>query len=421
MQALADRLKEQARRLGFDLVGIAPAVDPPGAESLREWLAKGYAGEMEYMSRHEAARQHPQSILPDARSVVMAAMVYRQRRGPESFSGRPGPAPANPVASEAALKKTPDPFSPTGRVSCYAWGADYHEVMWRRLDELLAWVQQEVPECRGRAVVDTAPFLERDFARLAGLGWFGKNTMLIDKRLGSFFFLGALLLNLPLPADAPFAADHCGTCTACLDACPTDAFVGPGQMDARKCISYLTIELRSPIPQELRSPMGDWVFGCDICQDVCPWNRKALTRGRESFSGRPDPPAASSAADQAALKKTPDPLAAPDLLELLRLSPDEFRRRFRGTAITRTKRRGLLRNAAIALGNRGELRAVPALIEALQDEEPLVRGAAAWALGQLHDEASLEALRARRQIERDESVRQEIAAALDAAAALARE
>jgi epoxyqueuosine reductase len=257
------------------------------------------------------------------------------------------------------------------------------------LDQLLAWVRQEVPGCQGRAVVDTAPLLERDFARLAGLGWFGKNTMLLNKRLGSYFFLGALLLDIALQPDTPFETRHCGTCTACLDACPTQAFVGPGQLDARRCISYLTIELRGPIPPELREPMGDWVFGCDICQDVCPWNRKAPLSYEPAFQPR-------------------EGLAPADLIELLQLSPEAFRQRFRGTAITRAKRRGLLRNVAIALGNSGDPRVVPALIAALRDEEPLVRGAAAWALGRIGTAEALEALNARRQIETDETVRQEL-------------
>jgi epoxyqueuosine reductase len=370
METLAKRLKEQAHSLGFELVGIAPAVAAPGAESLGQWLAQGFAGEMHYMTKRETARQHPQSILPDVRSVVMVAMNYRL-----------------PVRCDA------QPSALTGRISCYAQGDDYHEVMWSRLNELLAWLQQEEAGCRGRAVVDTAPLLERDFARLAGLGWFGKNTMLLHKRLGSYFFLGALLLNLPLPADAPFETAHCGTCTACLDACPTQAFVGPGQLDARRCISYLTIELRRPIPEGLRPSMGDWIFGCDVCQEVCPWNRKAPLANPAALAARDD-------------------LDAPDLLELVRLSPDEFRRRFRGTALTRARRRGLLRNAAIALGNRRDLRAIPALIDALQDDEPLVRGAAAWALGCLPDERARAALRQRRDVEKDVEVRQEIDSAL---------
>ena len=375
MDLLANRLKDEAHRLGFELVGIAPAVNSPGSDALHAWLAEGRAGEMHYMDRQEAARRHPQSILAGVQSVVMVGMVYRQQ------------ALGNRQQSETCQDVI------TGRISCYAWGEDYHRVMWKRLNALLEWVKREVPECRGRAVVDTAPLAERDFARLAGLGWFGKNTMLIDKRLGSFFFLGALLLDVPLPADAPFETAHCGTCTACLDACPTDAFVAPGYLDSRKCISYLTIELRGPIPAEFRPQMGDWIYGCDVCQDVCPWNRKAPETAETAFAPRTD-------------------LESPDLLELLRLTPQAFREHFRGTAITRTKRRGLLRNVAIALGNKGDIRAVPALAAALQDEEPLVRGAAAWALGQIGGEMAREALLVRRAVEDDAAVGEEIAAAL---------
>jgi epoxyqueuosine reductase len=209
--------------------------------------------------------------------------------------------------------------------------------------------------------VDTALLLERDFARRAGLGWFGKNTMLINKRLGSYFFLGALLLDLQLRPDPVHETTHCGTCTACLDACPTQAFPEPGLLDARRCISYLTIELRTPIPEALRAPMGDWVFGCDICQEVCPWNRKAPATAESSFRPRED-------------------LWSLDLVELLGLSEEDFRRRFRSTALTRAKRRGLLRNAAIALGNQGNPAALPALQRALDDPEPLVREAAQWAI-----------------------------------------
>jgi epoxyqueuosine reductase len=212
--------------------------------------------------------------------------------------------------------------------------------------------------------VDTAPLLERDFARRAGLGWFGKNTMLINKRLGSWCFLGALLLDRELTASVSFDANHCGTCTRCLDACPTDAFAGPYQLDARRCISYLTIELRGPIPAELRPGMGEWIFGCDICQEVCPWNRKA-------------PVGAAPAPDLDAVGPTLD------LIDLLGLSEEEFRRRFRGTALWRTRRRGLLRNTAIALGNLGDPRALPALQRALEDTEPLVREAARWAIDRL--------------------------------------
>jgi epoxyqueuosine reductase len=237
------------------------------------------------------------------------------------------------------------------------------------LKQLLAWIQQEAPNCRGRAVVDTAPLLERDFARRAGLGWFGKNTMLINKRLGSYFFLGALLLDLELPVDPVHDTSHCGTCTACLDACPTQAFPAPGELDSRRCISYLTIELRGPIPEELREPIGDWLFGCDVCQEVCPWNRKAPPGTEPAFRPLPD-------------------LEPADPVELLSLTDAEFRSRFGGTALTRTRRRGLLRNAAIVLGNQGDASVLPALQRALEDSESLVREAAAWAIARIHGRTS---------------------------------
>jgi epoxyqueuosine reductase len=232
------------------------------------------------------------------------------------------------------------------------------------LNELLAWIRQEVPGCRGRGVVDTAPLLERDFARRAGLGWFGKNTMLLNKRQGSYFFLGALLLDLELAADPPHETSHCGTCTACLDACPTQAFPAPGVLDSRRCISYLTIELRGPVPEELRRPMGNWLFGCDICQEVCPWNRKAPVTREPELRPRAD-------------------LEAIDPAELLGLSESDFRRRFLGTALTRAKRSGLLRNAAIILGNRGDPAALPALRRAADDPDPVIRDAAQWAIEQI--------------------------------------
>jgi epoxyqueuosine reductase len=265
---------------------------------------------------------------------------------------------------------TPDPSPPkrgrgeidsTGKIARYARGGDYHDVLRMKLKELLAWVRAEMPDVHGRAVVDTAPLLERDFARRAGLGWFGKNTMLIHPRIGSYTFLGGLLLDIELPADEPFAKDHCGTCTRCLDACPTDAFVGPGWLDSRRCISYLTIELRGPIPDELRPGVGDWIFGCDVCQEVCPWNRKA-------------PPG--SVAELAPREE----MVAPDLVGWLALTDEEFRERFRGTALLRTGRRGLLRNIAIVLGNRGDPAALPALERAADDPEPLIREACLWAI-----------------------------------------
>jgi epoxyqueuosine reductase len=339
MASLEERLKRQARVLGFELTGIAPATDADGFDRLREWLQRGFAGTMDYMQRHGEARRHPSSILPEVRSVVMAAMNYR------------------PTAESARTQLR----SPMGRISRYARGRDYHEVLRERLHRLLDWLRQERPDCVGRAVVDTAPLLERDFARRAGLGWFGKNTMLIDKRLGSYFFIGALLTNLELSCDEPHRTQHCGTCTACLDACPTAAFVAPGMLDARRCISYLTIEHRGDIAADLRLGLGDWLFGCDVCQEVCPWNRKAPASAEPELQG----------------------CAELDLLEVLALSEEEFRRRFRGTALMRTKRSGLRRNAALVLGNSGDARALPALQRVLDDPEPSVREAARWALEQI--------------------------------------
>jgi epoxyqueuosine reductase len=249
---------------------------------------------------------------------------------------------------------------PRGRVAAYAAGPDYHRFIWDRLNALAAWLESEVPGCRTEAVADTAPLLERDFARRAGLGWVGKNTMLINPRRGSFFFLGAVLTDLELAPDEPFATSHCGTCTACLDACPTRAFPEPFVLDATRCISYLTVELRSDIPLELREPMGDWLYGCDVCQDACPWNGK---RGAEPPTFPHDPE-----------------MAWLDPVELLGLDTDAFRTRFKKTSLWRNRRAGLLRNAAIVLGNIGDERALPALEKALTDEEDVIREAAQWAI-----------------------------------------
>jgi epoxyqueuosine reductase len=340
MDALEARLKQQARSLGFDMAGIAPAVPADGFDKLRAWLDRGFAGEMSYLSRQREARRHPGSILPDVLSVVMVAMNYK---------------PADDGATPRAI----------GKVARYARGPDYHDVLRQRLNALLAWIQIESPNCQGRGVVDTAPLLERDFARRAGLGWFGKNTMLLNKKLGSYFFLGALLLNVELRPDEAHETAHCGTCTACLDACPTQAFTSPGELDSRRCISYLTIELRTDISEEFRPALNEWIFGCDICQEVCPWNHKAPAASDAMWTSRQD-------------------LMALDPLELLGLTEEGFRQHFRGTALTRTKRRGLLRNAALILGNRGDPSALPALQRALEDPEPLVREAARWAIERIN-------------------------------------
>lgn len=390
MTSLEEQLRAKGKELGFDLLGIAPAVTPPGFSRLQQWLINGYAGEMAYMEKHREARADPNAVFPGTRSIIMAALNYHRSVPGRTSTGLTedrGEAPWETAGPRI-----------TGRVSRYAWFPDYHELLRRRLEQLLAWLQEQVPECRGRVVVDTAPLLERDFARLAGLGWFGKNTMLLNKRLGSWFFLGAVLVNIALTPDAPHVPNHCGTCTACLEACPTEAFPQPGVLDARRCISYLTIELRKPIPVELRPKIGDWVFGCDICQDVCPWNRKAPETNDPDLEPKAE-------------------FVEPDLIAWLGLSREEFRQRFRQTALTRPRRAGLLRNVAVVLGNQRNPQALPALLRALEDEEPLVRGAAAWALGQflrqrLAADLVKSALQAGLERETDPTVRAELLQAL---------
>jgi epoxyqueuosine reductase len=268
-----------------------------------------------------------------------------------------------------------NPIQPgQGRISRYAWGpGDYHDLIHGKLKQLIAALHAIAPQATARGVVDTAPLLEREFAQLAGLGWVGKHTLLIHKPAGSYFFLAALLTDQELTYDEPFTADHCGTCRACLDACPTNAFPQPYVLDATRCISYLTIELRDEIPFDLRPGIGDWLFGCDICQDVCPWNHRAPQTDEPTF--------------QPATNLNPI-----DLMALFDLDDDAFRRRFRHTPLWRARRRGLLRNAAIILGNQKHVSAIPALSRAQNDPEPLVRTAAAWALEQINAPQSLAAL-----------------------------
>lgn len=342
MEPIESRLKAGARARGFALAGIAPATEADGFARFADWLDRGYAGEMDYLHRLRDARRHPRGVLESVRSVLMVGMEY----------GR------TPTVREGV----------TGRVAAYAQGPEYHRFLWDRLNDLSAWLEAEVPGCTAAAVADTAPLLERDFARRAGLGWVGKNTMLINPRRGSFFFLGALLTDLALTPDGPFTGSHCGTCTACLDACPTAAFPAPHVLDATQCISYLTIELRAPIPENLREPVGNWLYGCDVCQDVCPWNRKAAG---ESVAFPHDPG-----------------LETLDAVELLGLDEGAFRERFKKTSLWRNRRAGLLRNAAVVLGNVGDAAALPALERALTDKEEVIRDAAAWAVGRIRQRAS---------------------------------
>lgn len=366
---LTDLIKAEAANLGFALMGACRAVEPAGASRLAEWLARGYAGEMDYLADREAAYSHPRHVLEGTRSIVMLGLPYRTA------------APQEPAAGQ-------------GRISRYAWGdQDYHDIIHAKLKKLLAVLRSAAPGMRARGVVDSAPLLEREFAQLAGLGWIGKHTLLINKPAGSYFFLAALLTEAELVYDEPFGAEHCGTCRACLDACPTQAFPQPYVLDASRCISYLTIEHRSPIPRELRTGIGAWLFGCDVCQEVCPWNGRA-----------PESPEPALAPLEAS-----NPIA---LTALFELDNEGFRRRFRNTPLWRSKRRGILRNAAIVLGNQRAIEAVNALVRGLADEEALVRGACAWALAEIGGEMAQKALAERLAMEAESVVIDELTRAM---------
>ena len=336
-----ERIKAQAFGLGFDLAGITRLGPVETAAAFDEWLARGYAGEMHYLPRGAEKRRDSRLPVPGTASAIVVAMNYG------------GTSPSGPVAR-------------------YARGDDYHDVMLARLRALHEWIAAELGRpVHGKAYVDTGPVLERDLARRAGLGWVGKNTNLINPEIGSFFFLGSLLVDLELEPDAPFAADRCGTCTRCLDACPTNAFTAPRVLDATRCISYLTIELKGDIPEALREPMGGLLYGCDICQDVCPYNLKF------SQALAPDSP---YAAREALGSKDARTLAR----ELLDMTQEEFARAFSKSPMKRAKLRGLKRNAVVVLGNVGTADDI-GILDRTRDEEPeeVVREHAAWALARL--------------------------------------
>lgn len=342
---IAELIKAQAYGLGFDLVGITSLGSVQTAPHFDAWLNRGFAGEMHYLPRGAVKRRDSSSPFPGVTSAIVVGLNYG------------GKEPSGPVAR-------------------YARGDDYHDLMTGRLGELHSWLVQELGRpLRGKAYVDTGPILERDLARRAGLGWFGKNTNLVNPRIGSFFFIGALLVDLDLPSDAPFDADRCGTCTRCLDACPTDALVEARVLDATRCISYLTIEARGAIPVELREEIGGLVYGCDICQEVCPWNVRFSQELNEDGL-RP----------RAFLTSDPRTLAK----NILEMADTSFQREFKGSPMKRAKRRGLARNAATVLGNVGTEEDLDALKSALSDPEPLVVEHAAWAIGRIRSRQSRE-------------------------------
>jgi epoxyqueuosine reductase len=334
VMALTESVKVRALELGFDRVAVGPANALPHAEAFERWLDAGYGEGMDWLAETRAERVEPARLLPGVRSAVVVALQYGPRRDDPSWDA----------------------------VSRYARGADYHEVMRPRLHALRDYLK-EAGGADCRASLDTSAVLERDVAAAAGLGWIGKNTNLIAQEAGSYFFIGTVLTTAELIADGP-VPERCGTCTACLEACPTQAFTAPWVLDARRCLAYLTIEHHGDIAEEWKPHVRDWLFGCDICQDVCPWNRKA-------------PPSREVALSPSA------PL--PALEALVRMDDAEFRARFRGTAMSRAKRAGLARNAALVLGNRRQTSAAPALRRALADPDVGVRRAAAWALARLHD------------------------------------
>ena len=337
--SLEQLIKAQACGVGFDLAGITSLGPMETAAAFETWVARGYAGEMDYLPRNAAKRRDSRLPVPGTTSAIVVGLDYGGR-------------------------------SPSGPIARYARGDDYHDLMLGKLEELHEWLEAELGSpVIGKAYVDTGPLLERDLARRAGLGWFGKNTNLINPDIGSFFFIGALLVDLELHPDTPFEADRCGTCTRCLDACPTGAFVEPRLLDATRCISYLTIELKGAIPEDLRSQIGTHIYGCDVCQDVCPYNIKFAQELREpAFAPR----AAIGNRDAQSLARS-----------LLAMDDDDFRAALSGSPMKRAKRRGLLRNAAVVLGNIGDEGDKDALAVAANNIDPLVREHAEWALEQI--------------------------------------
>ena len=340
---LTAKIKDKATQLGFSLAGLTTADPPDHLDFFQKWLRSGYNASMDWIGSERSIerRSDPRKILPECQTILVLGCPY--------------PAPKGNIKG--------------GNIASYALNLDYHELLEKRLQELLAEIEDLVGEAvPNRWYVDTGPILEKELAMRAGLGWIGKNTTLINKEMGSYFFLAEILLGLDLVTDPPITENFCGTCTRCLDTCPTGALREPYSLDASRCISYLTIEHREEIPEELRSRIGDWIFGCDICQIVCPWNKP----------GQDSPTILEGLQPR-------EELTAIDLIREIGLNQEAFSARFKGSPIKRTKRRGYLRNVAIALGNRGENDAIPALKKALDDPEPLVRQAVNWAVEKIEN------------------------------------
>jgi epoxyqueuosine reductase len=339
--SLTNTIKNETRRLGFSLVGVTSPEPPPHWPAYEQWLLMGRHGSMDYLT--DRRRADPRLVLPECRSILVLGMKY-----------------PNPESAAQNIGSRPD-----GRIAAYAWGYDYHLVLPDRLKTLAYFIEAQVGSpIPYRWYTDTGPILERDLAQRAGLGWIGKNSCLIHPKIGSYFLLAEILLGIELEPDVPFNADRCGVCTRCIAACPTNCILPDRTLDARRCLSYLTIENKNEIPLGLRPQLGKWVFGCDICQQACPWNQVTNLEHDPVFNARPG-------------------LPDPDLITELELNPQQFKRKFKDNPILRSKRHGYLRNVAVALGNSGDPTALPALERAVQDSEPLIREHAAWAVEQI--------------------------------------
>lgn len=407
----SDTLRRLAEEEGFDLVGICTPGPSRHADFLRNWIDEGRHGSMSYLARSSSLERRTDvtTVLPEASSILVVAQNYYQ----EDPDGVPTDASRGVVAR-------------------YARGRDYHRVLKRALERVLRRFREiEGEAVPGRVYVDTGPILERELAQRAGIGWFGRNTMLIHPRRGSYFFLGVLLLGVHAEPDSPMERDHCGSCRACLDACPTSALLGRDAsgapvIDANRCISYLTIEHAGPIPRELRAKIGNRIFGCDICQEVCPFNQRFATEAREPAYGARRPGERPRGVQPEGIGTGDSPeegrdqglpihpgTDGPSLPELMDMGPAAWEAFSRGSPIRRAGRSGFRRNVAVALGNWGTDEAVAPLARALSDPDPMVRGHAAWGLGQVGSEQALRALTAGAEIEVDPRATQEFAAALE--------
>jgi len=360
---LKETIKEKARQLGFLLAGVTTPEPPPHYSTFENWLAHGHHGRMDYLAsdRSRTRRANPREILPECKSILVLATPYSAPNRAATLAPHDllGKSSAGESSQRERSASEVEAGAMRGQVASYAWGDDYHEVLPARMKELVQFIEGQVGgPVKNRWYTDTGPILERDLAQRAGIGWIGKNTCLINPKHGSYFLLSEVLLDLQLEPDAPFLTDHCGTCMRCIEACPTDCILPNRTIDATRCISYLTIELKEDIPTELREKVGNWVFGCDICQMVCPWNRFA-DEGDPSFGD-----------------KTP----LHSLIDELTISKQEFNQRFKRSPIKRAKQRGYLRNVAVALGNTGGMLDLPVLQNALNHEEPMVREHAQWAI-----------------------------------------